>query len=688
MKKSTRILFLPLLFLASAISGCENETPSEPLASSVRMAATGTGSNCVRDGQWYRVEGAAAVAAKGAFFGTTYSWSKILAGAQTGPYYLLARAYIPAKLSVEASGTNPDTAVMGALSRAETFFTGRALGSSAGIQTAILTSWTGTLNDFTAGNLGWHKCGTAAVIGCAHPDEWFRSGTGATTVTAKGAFFGTTYSWTRILSGIQTGPYYQLARAYIPAYLSRQEAGASAPADVEGALSGAETFFTGRALGSSAGIQTSTLTAWTQVLGAFNGGSYAGSGWPQCPPGTPQRIVAIDANARFQTMDGFGTTERTFVDPHLINPAGGPAADTLRIPRAAQDSILDYLYKGLELTRVRTSIQNPAKIDDPFRSDWLYSDAHIELLGRMRARGLTTWWHSPNNGLFPGTTPQQYVDFAMPMMRYWKAQGMEFKYWAVANEPSYINPMTGERIRDIIKLLGPAMRAEGISTMIVLGDDLNPQSAVNTSTPALLDPVSRQYVVAIGTHLYGWSESGMAELRDLARTYGIPLWMTEYSTGPALEWALLTHKLVTQYNVAAMDYMLGFFGQWAGDAHLVNILNSGTTYLGFNFKFQYYVMGQFSKFVRPGAVRVSATDTGDPAVSAYTKDGRLTIVAINNTSTPLVTRFDLAGVGNSSSFRIFHTSTVDRLRQATNVSIYNNSVTVTLPANGMTTLAQ
>src|SRR5262245_25727585 len=68
--------------------------------------------------------------------------------------------------------------------------------------------------------------------------------------------------------------------------------------------------------------------------------------------------VRIDANVAYQRMDGFGSSQRLFDDPHLI---GGPdhsydRSRGLVVPVDQQNEILHLLYTELKLTRVRPGI--------------------------------------------------------------------------------------------------------------------------------------------------------------------------------------------------------------------------------------------------------------------------------------------------------------------------------------------
>src|SRR5258707_1688144 len=60
--------------------------------------------------------------------------------------------------------------------------------------------------------------------------------------------------------------------------------------------------------------------------------------------------VTIDPDRRYQVMQGFGSSNRVWDDPHVSNTA------QIRIPAEARTEILARLYQDLGLTRVRPVI--------------------------------------------------------------------------------------------------------------------------------------------------------------------------------------------------------------------------------------------------------------------------------------------------------------------------------------------
>ena len=430
----------------------------------------------------------------------------------------------------------------------------------------------------------------------------------------------------------------------------------------------------------------------------------AGRDLPLLPqPATYDVTVAVDARAGYQTMQGFGTTIRLFSDPHVIGQHGD-IGNGLDIGAAAQDEILRRLYVELGLTRLRSALQTPGvelvnDNDDPgvtdlsrFRFDWVFGDGHIDLLKRARAMGVTTWWLSPftlEEWMGEGTVAE-YVEWTMAVLRHWRAAGVEPPFHSIVNEPSHPRAnVSGEFIRDAVKLLGPRLRAEGFATKIVIPDDIHAYKAAASARPTLEDPEARQYVAALAFHLYDHPVDAAAQMTPLAEQYGLPLWMSEFAVaGDFLEWGVIMHRLIAEYNVSAVDYMWGFFG--SSDAwQLIRINSDGTRYLGYELLLQFYATGQYSKYVRPGARRIG-TESSDLLVkaSAFLRDGRVTIVIVNERNSVARARVAIGGVGGLRSVALIRTSGTERMAGIGRIEPSSDAFTVELPPRSISTFVQ
>lgn len=430
---------------------------------------------------------------------------------------------------------------------------------------------------------------------------------------------------------------------------------------------------------------------------------------PPPPPGPPPGadiVIAINTAERFQTINGFGVSMRLFNDPHLIFLAPG---NTLQISAAAQAQILDSLYVGIGLTRVRlgnyTRFTEPENDNtDPevtdlskFNFAGLNNDAFFPVITDLRRRTPLVWWSSPgqlelwmNEG-----NPEEYVEWAMAVLRRWRSQGLEMPFYSIINEPSYVysGVWSGNYVRDVVKLLGRKLKAEGFATRLVIPDDITPDKAAAIARTVLADPEARGYVGAIAFHLYG-SLATASELKALSKQYGIPLWMSEWFLPKGMQWAETVHSLLSDYDVAAVDYLFGFYGG-PSEVQLISLLHSGINYQGFRTEEHFHFFGNYTKYVRPGAVRVGvAAVRDDIKVTAFTRNGQLTIVAINSGGGDASTtvRFDIAGLTSNSAFAAVRTmtesGTTDRLKPLSPAALNGNSILVALPPRSVSTFFQ
>lgn len=449
------------------------------------------------------------------------------------------------------------------------------------------------------------------------------------------------------------------------------------------------------------------------ALGTFVGSSAA------APAGAVALSVTIDGLDRRQTIAGFGSSERAFDDPHVFenfNATTGRSLTVLTTPQ--QDEVLDKLYRDLRLTRVRSvnpdtapgaGIEPVNDNNDPnvldatkFNFAWKRLDVHCEYFDRARQRGASTFFLSPlNRETWMGTTTPadaaEYAEWLLAQVRRCAALGIRLPYLSVANEPSHdANPMSGSFIRDVIKALGPRLRAEGFETLFVIPDDIRSSAAATLAQTVLADPAARPYVGAVATHLYDESLSQAALVAEVARRYGLPLWMTEFTesalptagmTADPFRWAELMHTLLATYEASAIDYLWGYLGDWAPSSQtLITLKDAGGQYSGYEFNKAYYTTGQFSRFVLPGAVRLGVSPSDSPAkTSAYVKDGRLIIVSVNASAAAESLEVDLNGLTTVERLLPVRTSQTESWAELAPVPVQGQSFVTTLPARSVTT---
>lgn len=423
--------------------------------------------------------------------------------------------------------------------------------------------------------------------------------------------------------------------------------------------------------------------------------------------------ITINGAIEYQTMEGFGSSERVFDDPHVFdnfNPTTKRAATV--VSTAEQDKILDLLYRDLGLTRVRphtegAGIEAVNDNSDPEATDiskfdftWKKNDAHVSFVKKAMARGVNTYFLSTifMEDWMTEANPKEYVEWAMTIIRRWRELGLEMPYYSIMNEPGLLNPQTGikrwsgEYIRDVIKLLGPKLRAEGFATRIVIPDDLNAFESYQRSRIVLSDPEARKYVGALAYHLYGGTTVDKKNMKQLSEQYGIPVWMTEYFLPDGFDWANTIHDLITDFGASAVDYMWGFFGEWDNRvspiSNLITLKYSGPQYLGYEVQKHYYAMGQFSRAVRPGAVRVEA-QSRIPGIKVtvfkHPADKTLTIVAINNNLSDVSVNFKLDNADLAGFSTVFRTSRTENWASLPPISLSDSFFKTILKGKSVTT---
>lgn len=402
------------------------------------------------------------------------------------------------------------------------------------------------------------------------------------------------------------------------------------------------------------------------------------------PPDTPDRPprvmqVTIDPGRTYQVMQGFGASHRLWDDPHLSNSM------RTTIPPAARTEILSRLYKDLGLTRVRLAFDSPKR-----------NDAHLAYVKEAIPFGLETYFPAPIvlDSSITERNPDAYVEWALAILLRWRELGQEPRFFSIYNEPgnSDFRVWSGQWMRTVVKRLGVRMRAAGIKTQLVIPDDINPAEAYVRARVILEDPEARPYVGALAYHLYGTSIAAQQKMQQLSVTYGIPVWMTEYSNAAfrdyrgALKWAWTVHTLISDCGVSAVDYMWGFFGSY--DPHeLIAIEFDGGKYKSHAPTWAYYVTGHFSRFVRPGYVRVDArSEDPDVLVTAFTGPGDLVIVAINSGRDPKLATFKLAAGPASGSLAAVLTTRSEPWKALPPIPAQDGSFSVVLPPESLTTL--
>ena len=403
----------------------------------------------------------------------------------------------------------------------------------------------------------------------------------------------------------------------------------------------------------------------------------------------------INAAVTDQKIDGFGAS---------LMEAGLICLNDL--PPAAQEEVLQQLFdpeKGAGFTAMKTEI---AATDFASAGPWYtYDDTpgDVELKNFSVARDLgpngmiTFIKRARQYGRFMLQAPMDYppdwmltnlqdrekqdVDpkyfdaLAHYYLRYlqeYEKHGIFIDYLSLFNEPGIYTKIPYTKIRDLLKNhVGPLFEKEGVKTKIQLSEAPSREEAKNYET-VLSDPAARQYVASLPYH--GYDFKNFEVIANLHKKYPeLPLWMTEicwaYEAGaprhvplPRYDWEdgdFWVNQIVSDLEVGAAAWIYWNMildekgGPWAispvhgnpdpNVQHPVVIINRQTkqvTYTGL-----YYYLAHFSKFVRPGAVRIETSGNvkGVRCVAFKTPAGGMVAQLVNSRQAGTTVRLESGG---------------------------------------------
>ena len=381
--------------------------------------------------------------------------------------------------------------------------------------------------------------------------------------------------------------------------------------------------------------------------------------------GTNPSTVTINAGTTYQTMDGFGytltegscevisamaATQQNQLLNDLYNPVTGLNASVVRISIAASDlSSSSYSYNETsgDVNMNNFSLNGP---------DLTYLIPIIKKIQQINPniKILATPWSAPrwmktNNSWVGGSLQTQYyAAYARYFVKYIAAmQAQGIPIWGITpqnepenphNEPSMLMNST-EQKNFINQQLGPQMAAAGYGGVKIIAFDHN---CDNTAYP--IDVLNNSsYVDGAAFHLYLGNISAMSTVRNATNKN---VYFTEQYTGSGgnfggdFGWHMQNvvigstnnwSKTVLEWN-AANNPSLGPRTPGGCNTCLGAItVNNSTSYTR---NVAYYIIGQISKFVKPGAVRIGSSSTSGTiqTVSFRNPDGSIALVVYNSGS--------------------------------------------------------
>jgi glucuronoarabinoxylan endo-1,4-beta-xylanase len=288
----------------------------------------------------------------------------------------------------------------------------------------------------------------------------------------------------------------------------------------------------------------------------------------------------------------------------------------------------NFAFNGIGLSLLRTRVNT--------NGTGTYENSIMQMAQARGARVWSTPWSPPpqfksngnvNGGNFLSANNQAYANvLAQYVVNMQNTYGVNIYALSVQNEPdlatSYESCVwTPQQIHDFVPYLRGALNTAGKSSVkIIAAEDQHWQT--NYYAAALSDPVVATNVDIIACHNY-----------DNSPPSGIPAALPRYANPDAVLWETETSKLAGN---GAFDPGMGDAIYWAGRLHLFmtsanvsawhywwlvsnNPDNEGLTDLNGIPAKRMYVLGQYSRFVRPNNYRIGLANYNPYAVlaSAY-----------------------------------------------------------------------
>lgn len=376
--------------------------------------------------------------------------------------------------------------------------------------------------------------------------------------------------------------------------------------------------------------------------------------------------VTVDATQRFQEMVGFGaavTDASAFLIQTKMRPAQRDAL--LRELFGRDDGGLGFSFTRVTVGASDFSLDHYSLADQPdptlagFSTDRM--EAHVFPTVRqalainpdlkvMASPWSAPGWMKTTGSMIQGQLkPEHYPTYAEYFRRYVEsaaARGVPTDYVSIQNEPDFepdsypgMRWSPEGRAAFIGGHLGPLFRSAGIRTRILDWDHNwdKPEQPLGV----LADARAREFVSGVAWHCYGGEVGAQSTVRDAWPDKDVFFtecsggdWAPDFSDsfvwtmksliiGSTEHWA----RGVLMWNLA-LDENDGPHAGGCGDCRGIVTIDSRTGEVERNQ--EYYTFGHASRFVRPGARRISSVEPeGLDGVAFVNPDGGRVLLVLN-----------------------------------------------------------
>ena len=264
-----------------------------------------------------------------------------------------------------------------------------------------------------------------------------------------------------------------------------------------------------------------------------------------------------------------------------------------------------------------------------------------------------------NNMLQGGKLKKEYypvwANYFAKFIKAYENEGIPIWGLTIQNEPMAVQRWesciyTAEEERDFLKYhLGPTLEREGLQDKKIIVWDHNRDLLFDRASVILNDPEANKYVWGTGFHWYEDWKDGKPMFNNVGKVAtAFPDKKLIFTEGcnegfdinriqdPKLP-ERYAKAMINDFNngtVAWTDWNI-LLNEYGGPNHVGNFcfapVHGDTSSGELLFTNSYYYIGHFSKFIRPGAKRVSSGTTSNriSSTSFLNQDGSLVVIALN-----------------------------------------------------------
>ena len=331
------------------------------------------------------------------------------------------------------------------------------------------------------------------------------------------------------------------------------------------------------------------------------------------------------------------------------------------------------------------------------KNQWNKAVATAKYAQSQGATVFATPWNPPssmrkngNKDIYSGTYQLKkdswsaYANHLNSFIKYMEGQGVNLYSVSVQNEPDYAAEWTYWSTSDLTSFIAQYGKQITSGTKAKLMSPESFQYRKDIYNSILGNQTAFNNIGVFGTHFYGTQRSQMDF--SALENCGKPIWMTEVyvpnSNHDADLWPEAVEVAQNIHNGLTVGNMSAYVWWYIRRSYGPLKENGQISKRG-------YCMAQYSKFVRPGDVRVDVTEqpTSGVYVSAYKNSkGQVTIVAVNNSDTGYAQQFSV-GSNTLTDVDRWRTTSSENLAETDNLTIDSsgNTFWAQLPARSVST---